>query len=339
MIIKFKSITAINNIADGERGSLSYVFHISETPISNDQYCEYLNELPAFKKTFFHKKWHYTEIVYKNDHFQPKSKLLGHFPITNITYHDAINFCTWLNQKDSSHIYNLPTIDEWYKAAYYNPIEKKYYNFPNQSDNIPEETLSKDPTNKIGMNTNNIFSSKIKNKYFIFNNSYFDVRDMAGNVYEMLYYSTGYKCYLAGSSWNRHLLNAHKYYCGNKTIFKHYSSNYIGFRICKTAKRTPFYVSLHNDFGDGWKDDYINIYDTNLGTIINNLSLHHGYDSELIPLHLFNITDNYIIIEYISKDNISYENHIKIFDRHRQLINTYNFIPSNRKKIVQIANS
>lgn len=337
MIIKFKPITAVNNIYDNLnlKGSLDYIFYISEAPISNSQFCLYLNDLHISQTNKFIKNWKNNEIIYHNDSFQPKNKLIGQYPVTNITYHNALAFCRWLNQKDKKYIYHLPTIDEWYKAAYYNPMLKKYYSFPNQQDIIDEKLLSKNPANKLGINVNNIFHGKIKNKYFIFNVSYFDVRDMGGNIYEMLQ-QDGDRCLLAGSSWNRNLLNAHKNYCGGKSIFKRYKSDYIGFRICKTALFTPFYISLHNDFGDGWKNDHINIYDTNSGTIINNLSLHHGYDSELIPLHLFNITDNYIIIEYISQDHISYENHIKIFDQNRELINSYNFIPSNRKKIIKI---
>jgi formylglycine-generating enzyme required for sulfatase activity len=38
--------------------------------------------------------------------------------------------------------YVLPSFNEWYKAAYYNPHDSTYYNFPNGSDTAPTQVVS-----------------------------------------------------------------------------------------------------------------------------------------------------------------------------------------------------
>ena len=111
-MIDFKPITNINNIPDHNgKGSVNYEFLMSEFPITNEIYCEFLNSMPksfsplynltkpqninAFKKKF------QSEIIYEKRKFIPANSLIGQFPITNISYTDMRSFVLWLNKIDS----------------------------------------------------------------------------------------------------------------------------------------------------------------------------------------------------------------------------------------------
>lgn len=344
MIIKVKPITAINNDPDTNgMGGVPYAFYISESPISNSIYCEFLNSIPksfsplynltkpqninAFKKKF------QSEIIYEKRKFIPANSLIGQFPITNISYTDMRSFVLWLNKIDSKQSYYIPTLNEWYKAAYYDPENKLYSNFPNRTNNI--ETVSPDPTDLTSMSVNNVLSRKMKNKYYIYNYSFFNIRDMGGNIYEMIEKEGPY-CIIAGSSWNRDKMNAHKNNCGSRSINKKYYDHYIGFRVCKKIKPITYYISLHNEFGDGWKGDSISLYDTNHGIISKNITLEQNYSSNLIKIEFFNITDNLLILEYHSHNHFFYENSIKLYDSNQNLVHEYHFKKQNDKTVIDL---
>ena len=40
--------------------------------------------------------------------------------------------------RNSQATYFLPSVDEWYKAAYYDPIADVYYDYPTGSDSVPD---------------------------------------------------------------------------------------------------------------------------------------------------------------------------------------------------------
>jgi formylglycine-generating enzyme len=93
-------------------------------------------------------------------------------PATNVSWNEAARFVNWLNTstghaaaykfttsdvndnielwtlgdagydpsnpyRNSLAKYVLPTYNEWYKAAYYNPVDNNYYDFPNGSNTAP----------------------------------------------------------------------------------------------------------------------------------------------------------------------------------------------------------
>lgn len=90
-------------------------------------------------------------------------------PATEVSWHEAARFTNWLNAstgyiepyklvdggseywlpeeagynpenpiRNSLARYFLPTVDEWYKAAYYDPAEAVYYDFATGSDSAPD---------------------------------------------------------------------------------------------------------------------------------------------------------------------------------------------------------
>jgi len=94
-------------------------------------------------------------------------------PATNVSWVEAARFVNWLNTdsgstpaykfngfafqlwqptdagydpnnlyRNSQAKYFLPSVDEWYKAAYYDPTAGVYYNYPTGSDSVPTAVAS-----------------------------------------------------------------------------------------------------------------------------------------------------------------------------------------------------
>ena len=82
-------------------------------------------------------------------------------PVASLNWIHAARYCNWLHTSGSStesgaydlsqnespshfitrenaEIAAIPTVDEWYKAAYYNPVTSTYYRFATQSNRMPQ---------------------------------------------------------------------------------------------------------------------------------------------------------------------------------------------------------
>ena len=102
-------------------------------------------------------------------------------PIFDVTWGDAARFCNWLQngqpagtegagtteagayplngrvnglpvRRNARATYFLPSADEWYKAAYYNPSNGTYWTYPTQSDTAPSNVLSATGRNNANYN-------------------------------------------------------------------------------------------------------------------------------------------------------------------------------------------
>ena len=94
----------------------------------------------------------------------------ANFPATSISWFEAAQFVNWLNEseghpvaykfddmgtfqlwdemdagydpnnlyRNSRTFYFLPSLDEWHKAAYYDPVAMTYYDYPTGSDAVPD---------------------------------------------------------------------------------------------------------------------------------------------------------------------------------------------------------
>jgi len=81
-------------------------------------------------------------------------------PVRCVTFFDALRFCNWLSNgkadgdtesgsydmskgylvdREPGATWVLPSEDEWYKAAYYDPDTGVYYDYPNGTDDVPAE--------------------------------------------------------------------------------------------------------------------------------------------------------------------------------------------------------
>ena len=100
-------------------------------------------------------------------------------PVFDVTLADAARFCNWLQNgqpsraegpgttetgvytfsgwpegnRNAGAVYFLPTTDEWYKAAYYNPTDATYWTYPTRSNSAPSNALSPTGTNNANFNS------------------------------------------------------------------------------------------------------------------------------------------------------------------------------------------
>ncbi|EIP97000.1 PEP-CTERM putative exosortase interaction domain-containing protein [Opitutaceae bacterium TAV1] len=189
--------------ATGSRyGAVSYDYYIGTKEVTNAQYAQFLNAVAAQSDTY---------ALYNTDMASTgltRSGSAGNWtytatdpnkPVVYVNFWDAARFCNWLTSGETEvGVYDfggvtnptnntvsrnaaawatggwaLPTEDEWYKAAYYNPATDSYSLYPTGKDTI----ITSDANylaSGIGASTN--AGSYAANPNGIF--------DMAGNVWE-----------------------------------------------------------------------------------------------------------------------------------------------------------
>ncbi len=169
VIFNMTTIGDPGNAADSTGfGSVPYTYEISTHEVTVAQYTEFLNAvaqsdpyglyvgsmqsgpLGAFiVQSGTDGNYTYTAVPGKENQ-----------PVRWVSFYDTARFCNWLaNGQGSSSTetgvydmaqgasvtrgtnatYVVPSVDEWYKAAYYDPVNDTYYTYPNGSDAVPPE--------------------------------------------------------------------------------------------------------------------------------------------------------------------------------------------------------
>lgn len=317
--MNFYIVNIVNNNPDlNGVGAVPYEYFMAEFPVSNGDYCDFLNNCNT--KSIFrfdtlnleHQGISFEKINGKIK-FYPKSGYENK-PVVYVSYENVLSYVNWLNNKnDNYHSYKnnsdywIPCYNEWYKAAYFDG-KSGYFNFPLQTNDIEEIVID---INKHSFNSNYILNNMSDNGLFSLNKTYFNIKDMAGNIYEFVRNTENSDlCRIMGGSWNRHFLNSSK----NSTRFinKHAYNNYIGMRICKKYPSRLFKIALYNNFGDGWKNDSLSIYDINGGKLLSNIKLISGSGPQFFEFMIFSQT--ILVIEYNSRNSFFYENSYEIYD-------------------------
>jgi formylglycine-generating enzyme required for sulfatase activity len=129
-------------------------FSIGATEVTNAQYAEFIKETN-----------HLAPTDWKNGEF-PKGA--ENFPVTNVSFQDAADFCKWLEKKLGLPV-RLPTEAEWEMAA----RGREAYKYPWGNEWNEKAAASKENGGKI---------SAVRS--FPLNRSPFGAFDMAGNVWE-----------------------------------------------------------------------------------------------------------------------------------------------------------
>lgn len=159
----FVRIGRPNNPPDfrrGLRGCVPYVYEMARCALSNADWCDFLNaagEAAVRRHGLYHKDMT-SGVLGGVDRiggaYRPKPGW-ERKPIVYVSYTSLLRYCNWLQSGETERgAYDLsatppgrlpgarvflPTDDEWYKAAYYDPQAGRYWLYPTRSDAIPSQ--------------------------------------------------------------------------------------------------------------------------------------------------------------------------------------------------------
>ena len=232
------------NAADPATGSLygavPYAYKIARTETTIAQYAEFLN---AKAKTDPYGLYDTNMGTYLNSAGITRSGTSGNYnytviagsgnhPITWVTWLDAARFVNWLHNGQGSGstetgaynlngasygIFNaepgatvwLPTEDEWYKAAYYDPTSgagggDNYWLYPMRADTLVNNTVSANYYDGDYATSGSSTYSSTQNYLtdvgaYAGQSSYYGTFDQGGNVFEM----TGTSVFLTVGGWSK----------------------------------------------------------------------------------------------------------------------------------------
>jgi sulfatase modifying factor 1 len=201
-------------------GAVSYAYNIGTYDVTNSQYVAFLNSNDATASSLGLYNSNMSDATFGGINFNagnvPGSKYSvisgrGNHPANFTTWYDAIRFANWLNNGQGngdtetgaytlgtldaggvpitpplthnagSQVW-LPTENEWYKAAYYNPGTRSYFKYPTSSNLVP--TASGPTALANHANYNNAMGNFTDVGAYSGTTSPYGAFDMGGNVYQ-----------------------------------------------------------------------------------------------------------------------------------------------------------
>ncbi len=157
-------------------GAVGYSYNIGTYDVTNSQYVEFLNakDTAGLNTLGLYNSNMSSAVTYGGINFAPgaangsKYSVIsgdGNHPVNNVTWDDTIRFANWLNNgqgngdtetgaytllgdtptptnglsitRNAGATVFLPSENEWYKAAYYNPATSSYFQYPTSSNTTP----------------------------------------------------------------------------------------------------------------------------------------------------------------------------------------------------------
>lgn len=152
------------NIPDRNgKGCVPYMYQMARFALTNNDWCDFLNAVGASVVTK-HKLYHKDMttgmlggIDTKDGRYVPKSNWEKK-PIVYVTYTSLLRYCNWMQtgetetgaydlkanppRRIAGAKFFLPTDDEWYKAAYFDPKANRYWRYPTCSDDLPPQAFA-----------------------------------------------------------------------------------------------------------------------------------------------------------------------------------------------------
>ena len=207
---------------DSVRGAVAYNYYIGTYLVTNSQYVEFLNakDPTGTNMLGLYNPLYLGWIGIDNGSTAPDGNKYsvvpgsGNHPVNWVNSYSALRFANWLNNgqgpdadtetgaytlggldeigipvnggdivRNAGATVFLPSVDEWYKAAYFNPATDSYYQYPTSSDTLP---IASGPT-AIPNSANYIYAVNDLTDVGAYSGtrSAYGAYDMAGNVREL----------------------------------------------------------------------------------------------------------------------------------------------------------
>lgn len=231
--IDWVTVGDINNLADTRvmndgttgYGSVGHVYNIGKNEVTISQYTEFLN---AVAKTDTYNLYNSIMATSALVAGISRSGTAGSYvysamgdgnrPVTYVSWFDAARFCNWMHNGQGSAttengVYNLngaasgtsfmpqpdatiwiPTEDEWYKAAYYDPSKNDgaggYWQYPTRSDTLGGNTIGAPHSANYFDDNQAKYQNNLPSfltpvgAYGANSASYYGTNDQGGNVWE-----------------------------------------------------------------------------------------------------------------------------------------------------------
>ena len=190
-----------------EYGAVPYSYQIGKYDVTNEQYGEFLNAVDPTGGNAF-ELYHANMLIGFNLGAAAGSRYsvsasAARKPVQWVSIFDATRFANWLNNgqgsgdtetgaytlslggaagRNEGATVFLPSEDEWYKAAYYNPTTSAYYQYGTGSNAMPSASAPTASPNSA--NYNNAAPGVTDVGAYTGSASYYGAFDMAGNVFQ-----------------------------------------------------------------------------------------------------------------------------------------------------------
>ncbi len=264
----------IGNAADDTgRGSVAYEYQISATEVTNAEYAVFLNAVAAtdthglYNTNMADVYGGITRSGSSGSYTYAAVPGRENNPVVYVSFWDSLRYVNWLHNgmptgaqdasttEDGAYTLNgvtnpvngtvarnpgatwfLPTEDEWYKAAYYDPTLNSgaggYYDYATQNDTAPSEQLPPGGTNSA--NYLNVVGNSTPVGAYSDSTSYYGTFDQSGNVWEWneTIYAPLYRDF-RGGSWNNNSFNLSSAAWGS--FIPTFEINRIGFRVASLS--------------------------------------------------------------------------------------------------------
>ena len=206
------------NSSDPNRfGSVPYTYRIASTAVTIGQFAEFLNAVGASDPNGIYSFSMHIDRSGSSGSFTYAATLgMENRPAIDVSWNDAARFANWMHNGQPTApqgvgtteygAYDmtlpipirlagatmfLPSEDEWYKAAYYDPRgsaaagppgDDNYWLFPTQSDSAP--LAEAPPGGSNSANYNQVLGSPTDVGAYVNTTSFYGAFDMGGNIWE-----------------------------------------------------------------------------------------------------------------------------------------------------------